>query len=140
MTACAQRRVRGAQRGRDRGSVSVVLLFLIVIVLLGGGLIVDGGRAMVARRHAANTAEAAARAAVSTATPVSGFNPTRARSAALQYAARAGVPAGDVKVFVGVDYVRVVIIEHRSVVFLILGGQSTMTVTATGTARVTYSN
>ena len=125
---------------RDRGAVSVMMLFLIVVVLLGGGLIVDGGRAMVARRHAANTAEAAARAAVSTATPVSGFNRTRARAAALDYAARAGVPASDVKVFVGPDFVRVVIIEHRSTVFLVLGGQSTMTVTATGTARVIYSD
>lgn len=140
MTACTRRRPEGVQRGLDRGSVSVVMLFLVVIVLFGGGLIVDGGRAMVARRHASNTAEAAARAAVSTATPVSGFNPTRARSAAMQYAARAGVPAGDVTVFVGADFVRVVIIERRSTVFLILGGQSTMTVTATGTARVTYSD
>jgi Flp pilus assembly protein TadG len=53
---------------RDRGSISVILVFLVVIALGGAGLIVDGGRAMSARRHASNTAEAAARAAVSTAT------------------------------------------------------------------------
>lgn len=124
----------------DRGSISVVMMLLLVIVLGGAGLIVDGGRAMTARRHAANTAEAAARAAVSTATPVSGFDPTRARSAALGYATRAGVAARDVKVVVGADFVTVTVTERRSTVFLILGGQSTMTVTASGTARVAYSD
>lgn len=125
---------------RDRGSISVVMMLLLVIVLGGAGLIVDGGRAMTARRHATNTAEAAARAAVSTATPVSGFNPTTARSAALSYAARAGVAARDVNVVVGADFVTVTVTERRSTVFLILGGKSAMTVTASGTARVVYSD
>jgi Flp pilus assembly protein TadG len=125
---------------RDRGSISVILVFLVVIALGGAGLIVDGGRAMSARRHASNTAEAAARAAVSTATPVSGFDPTTARAAALRYAARAGVPAADVQVEVGVDFVTVTITERRDTVFLILGGAETMTVRASGTARVNYSD
>ena len=125
---------------RDRGSISVILVFLVVIALGGAGLIVDGGRAMSARRHASNTAEAAARAAVSTATPVSGFDPTTARAAALRYAARAGVPASDVQVEVGVDFVTVTITERRDTVFLILGGAETMTVRASGTARVNYSD
>ncbi|MEQ1703172.1 MAG: pilus assembly protein TadG-related protein [Ilumatobacteraceae bacterium] len=125
---------------RDRGSISVVMMLLFVIVLAGAGLIVDGGRAMAARRHAANTAEAAARAAVSTATPVSGFDPTAARSAALSYAARAGLAASDVEIEVGVDFVTVTVTERRDTVFLILGGRSTMTVTASGTARVVYSD
>jgi Flp pilus assembly protein TadG len=123
----------------DRGAISVVLMLLSVIVLAGAGLIVDGGRAMSARRHAANTAEAAARAAVSSATPVSGFNPRTARAAALGYASRAGVAARDVQVVVGADFVTVTVTERRTTVFLILGGQSTMTVTASGTARVVYS-
>ncbi len=126
-------------RDRDRGAISVVMMLLLVIVLTGSGLIVDGGRAMSARRHAANTAEAAARAAVSSATPVSGFNPRTARAAALDYASRAGVRSRDVKVVVGVDFVTVTVTERRATVFLILGGQSTMTVTASGTARVVYS-
>ena len=125
---------------RDRGAISVVMMLLLVIVLAGAGLIVDGGRAMSARRHAANTAEAAARAAVSTATPVSGFNRRTARAAALGYASRAGVPARDVQVVVGADFVTVTVTERRTTVFLILGGQSTMTVTASGTARVVYSD
>lgn len=125
---------------RDRGSISVILVFLVIIALGGAGLIVDGGRAMSARRHASNTAEAAARAAVSTATPVSGFDPTAARAAALRYAARAGVPASDVQVEVGVDFVTVTITERRDTVFLILGGAETMTVRASGTARVNYSD
>jgi len=125
---------------RDRGTISVVLVFLVIIALGGAGLIVDGGRAMAARRHASNTAEAAARAAVSTATPVSGFDRTTARTAALHYATRAGVAASDVQVEVGVDFVTVTITERRETVFLVLGGKDTMTVRASGTARVTYSD
>lgn len=131
---------RDRDRDRDHGSVSVVMMLLLVMVLGGGGLIVDGGRAMVARRHASNTAEAAARAAVSTATPVSGFDRTKARAAALDYAARAGISAADISVEVGLDFVTVTVVERRRTVFLILGGQATMTVTASGTARVTYSS
>jgi hypothetical protein len=95
---------------------------------------------MVARRHASNTAEAAARAAVATATPVSDFRPELARRAAFAYARRAGVAAADVVVVVAADSVRVTITERRRTVFLILGGQSTLTVRATGIARVTYSD
>lgn len=124
----------------DHGAISVVLMFLLLIALGGAGLIVDGGRAMVARRHASNTAEAAARAAVSTATPVSGFDHEIARDAAIGYANRAGVAITDVEVEVGVDFVTVTVTERRSTVFLILGGQETMTVRATGTARVVYSD
>lgn len=125
---------------QDRGAISVVLMFLLMIAFAGAGLIVDGGRAMVARRHASNTAEAAARAAVSTATPVSGFDRETARAAAVEYANRAGAATADVEVDVGVDYVTVTVTERRSTVFLILGGQETMTVRATGTARVAYSD
>jgi Flp pilus assembly protein TadG len=127
-------------RNSDRGAISVVMMFLLVIALSGAGLIVDGGRVMVARRHASNTAEAAARAAVSTATPVSGFDRETARDAAIGYANRAGVATSDVEVVVGIDYVTVTVTERRSTVFLILGGQETMTVRATGTARVAYSD
>ena len=124
---------------RDRGAIAIVMVVLLVMVLGGAGLVVDGGRAVVARRHASNTAEAAARAAVSTATPVAGFDREVARGAAFSYAARAGVPAADIRVVVGVDFVTVTIVERRDTVFLILGGQETMTVQASGTARVTYT-
>ena len=40
----------------------------------------------------------------------------------------------------GVDFVTVTVTERRSTVFLILGGQETMTVRARGTARVAYSD
>ena len=128
------------RRPRDRGAISVVLLLLVVVALSGAGLVVDGGRALVARRHASNTAEAAARAAVATATPVSGIDQADAVAVALDYATRAGVPALDVHVTVGVDFVTVNIVERRPTVFLILGGQQTMTVQASGTARVTYTD
>jgi Flp pilus assembly protein TadG len=124
----------------DGGSISVVLVFLVLITLFGAGLVVDGGRAMTARRHASNTAEAAARAAVSTATPVSGFDQSRAREAALDYARRAGIADGDVLVEVRPDSVSVTVVEHRKTVFLVLGGQQTITVRATGTARIVYSD
>lgn len=127
-------------RETDGGSVSIVMMMLLVIALGGAGLIVDGGRAMVTRRHASNTAEAAARAAVSTATPISGFDREAARDAAIAYANNAGVQTSDVEVEVGVDYVTVTITERRSTVFLILGGQETMTVREAGTARVVYSD
>ena len=113
---------------RDGGAISIVMVLLLVMVLGGAGLVVDGGRALVARRQASNTAEAAARAAVATATPVTGFDRDVARSAALSYAARAGVPATDVRVVVGPDFVTVTIVERRDTVFLILGGQETVTV------------
>jgi len=128
------------KRETDRGAISVVMMMLLVIALAGAGLIVDGGRAMVARRHASNTAEAAARAAVATATPVSGFDRETARDAAVGYANRAGIATADIDVEVGVDYVTVTVTERRSTVFIILGGQETMTVRATGTARVAYSD
>lgn len=116
------------------------MVLLLGIVLAGAGLVVDGGRAMAARRHASNTAEAAARAAVSTATPVSGIDPDAARDAAVSFAARAGVPVTDVDVVVGADFVRVSVTERRTTVFLVLGGVETLTVQASGTARLQYSD
>src|SRR5688500_11577322 len=73
---------------RDRGSLSVVLMLMVVIVLAGGALIVDGGRALSARRHAANTAEAAARFAVTSQSLSTDIDPERARESALSYATR----------------------------------------------------
>lgn len=127
-------------RPHDRGAVSVALMLLVLLTLGGAGLVVDGGRAMSARRHASNTAEAAARAAVSTATPVASFDPVVARRAAIAAATRAGIPAADVTVVVGRDVVRVTIVERRRTVFLVLGGVSTLTVRAVGIARVVYSD
>jgi hypothetical protein len=77
---------------------------------------------------------------VATATPVSGFDTVSARAAAIEYVSRAGVAPSDVQVVVGVDSVSVTVTERRATVFLILGGQETMTVSATGTARVVYSD
>jgi Flp pilus assembly protein TadG len=124
---------------RDRGSIAVSLVLLLVIVLAGGGLILDGGRAMAARRHATNIAEAAARVAVSTASPVDPFDMAQARELAIDFAARAGIPAQDVSVVVAPDVVTVTITERRRAVFLAFGGAPTMTVHATGRARVVFS-
>ena len=123
----------------DRGSLSVTMMFLLVVSLAGGALVLDGGRAMVARRHAANVAEGAARAAVSTATPVQSFDMSAARDLAIDYARRAGIDPVDVQVVVQPDVVRVTITERRRTVFLAFGGQSTMTVHASAYARAVFS-
>lgn len=122
----------------DRGTLMVPLMLLVVIVLGGSALVVDGGRAMVARRHAVNVAEGAARAAVSTATPVSSFDPAAARRAALDHAARSGIAARDVSIEIGSDWVEVTIVERRMAVFLVLGGWSEVTVRGVGIARVVW--
>ena len=127
------------QTPRDRGAITVIMVMLMVIVFAGAALIVDGGRGMVARRPGWNTAEAAARAAVATATPVSGFDPVKARAAAYDYTRRAGIRASDVVVVVAADHVSVTVTERRRTVFLVLGGQEVVTVRATGTARLVYS-
>jgi uncharacterized membrane protein len=124
---------------RDRGDISVMAMVLLLMVFAAAGLIVDGGRVMVARRHASNVAEAAARAAVSTITPISDLDPVAARAAAFGYATRAGVAAADVEVVVGPQTVRVTVVERRRSVFLALGGVSVLTVRATGVARVVFS-
>lgn len=126
-------------KARDRGDISVMAMLLMLVVFAASGLIIDGGRAMAARRHASNTAEAAARAAVATLTPLSDLDPVAARAAAIGHATRAGVAATDVVVEVGSQSVRVTVVERRRSVFLALGGVSVLTVRATGVARVVFS-
>lgn len=126
-------------KARDRGDISVMAMLLMLVVFAASGLIIDGGRAMAARRHASNTAEAAARAAVATLTPLSDLDPVAARAAAIGHAIRAGVAATDVVVEVGSQSVRVTVVERRRSVFLALGGVSVLTVRATGVARVVFS-
>jgi Flp pilus assembly protein TadG len=124
---------------RDQGSIAVAMVLMIVLALAGGALILDGGRAMAARRHAANIAEAAARVAVSTATPTEAFDAAAARALAVDFAGRAGIAPADVAVVVSPDVVTVTITERRRAVFLAFGGVSTMTVRASGRARVVFS-
>jgi len=128
---------------RDRGSLTIIAILLTLVCLAGGALIVDGGRAMSARRHAAGTAEASARYAVATLSLASPADDTTIRARAVAFAARAGVSADDVDVtvFDAVDgpTVVVTITEHPTTVFLTLGGASTMTIHATGSARFVYS-
>jgi Flp pilus assembly protein TadG len=127
---------------RDSGSLSIVMIFLVIITLAGAALIVDGGRAMTARRHAANTAEAAARWEVASQSRSAGFDPEAASRTARSHAERAGVDPADVDVVVRYEpdpEVVVTITEHRNTVFLILGGADEMTVHATGSAIFVYS-
>ena len=126
-------------RRDDRGDLLVSLMLLVVVVLAGAGLIVDGGRVMAARRHASNIAEGAARAAVSSTTPVRDFQPDTAREAAIDHAVRSGISAGDVAVVVRDGSVTVTVTERRRSVFLMLGGWESVTVRGTGTATVVYS-
>lgn len=128
---------------RDRGSLSVMLTVLVLVTLAGGGLVVDGGRAMAARRHAANTAEAAARTAVSRSSLTAGFDPDRAVELAVDHAVRSGVDPADVDVTVrtgptGEPEVVVTVVERRTTVFLALGGAEQLTVRASGAATFLY--
>ena len=135
----AVRRGRGA-RTRLRplddadGSVSVALVLLLVIVLAGAGLIFDGAQFLAAERHASNTAEGAARAAVATGSPARGFDAAEARHAAIDHAVALGVAAADVRVtFPNATTVLVTITERRTSVFVL--GAATMTAHADGRAR-----
>lgn len=128
----------------DRGSLTIISMFLLVIALSGAALIVDGGRALAARRHAANTAEAAARFAVADQSLTGGFDENLAVAVARSHAQRSGVDAGDVTVAIRTDQagrpeVVVTVTEHPTTVFLVLGGRADMTVRATGAATFVYS-
>jgi Flp pilus assembly protein TadG len=133
----------GSPTARDRGSLSIMLVVLLVVTLGGAALIVDGGRAMAARRHAANTAEAAARTAVAEQSVTAGFDPDLAADLATDHAVRSGIPADDVAVSVrtgptGEPEVVVTITERRRAVFATLGGVDEFTVRATGAATYVY--
>lgn len=128
---------------RDRGGLTVALMLVVVMALGGASVIVDGGRALAARRHAANTAEAAARFAASTESPRHGFDAHEARTAAVAHARRSGVSERDVAVAISTDpdgrpVVSVTVTEHRDAVFAALGGVDRISVRATGVARFTY--
>lgn len=125
---------------RDRGSASVGLMLLVVIAIAGSGLIFDGARYLAAERHASNTAEAAARAAVENGSPSEGLREADARQAAISRAASAGVPASGVVVsFPSRDTVVVTITERRPTTFVRFGGAPTIIATAEGRARLEYS-
>lgn len=124
----------------DRGSASVGLVLLVVIVIAGAGLIFDGARYLSAERHASNTAEGAARAAVATGSPSDGLQAADARQAAVDHATALGVPASDVSVsFPTRDTVVVTITERRSTTFAKFAGASQIVATAQGRARLEYS-
>ncbi len=129
---------------RDRGVLTIITLLLVVVTLAGAGLVVDGGRALTARRHAANTAEGAARFAVSSQSPLTELDGAGAVADATSFAIRSGVEPSDIAVTVrytadGTAEVVVTITERPSAVFLALGGITTMSVHATGIARFLYS-
>lgn len=129
---------------RDQGSLSVVTMFLTVIALGAAGLVVDGGRAMAARRHAAGTAEAAARFAITRQSLTIGFDPTDAVEVARSYALRSGVAERDIAVEVrerpdGRPEIVVTITERPAAVVLGLAGVESLTVHATGSAIAVYA-
>lgn len=132
------KRVLARRDGRDNGSLSVAMVFLVLITLVGGGLLVDGGRALVARQHAFNVAQGAARAAAALSGPLTPVDASTARTAAIGYAQRAGVAANDVTVSTRNGVVTVTVVERRSAVFLALGGVQQMTVRATGVAELVW--
>jgi Flp pilus assembly protein TadG len=130
---------------RDRGALGIALALVVVVALGGAGLVVDGGRAMAARRHAAGTAEAAARSAVTRLSLRTGFDADVAEATARSYAQRAGIAPADVDVDIvtgptGTPQVNVTIIERRTAVFLALASVDEITVRASGSAIVVWSS
>jgi Flp pilus assembly protein TadG len=124
----------------DRGSASVGLILLTVIALAGAALIFDGARYLSAERHASNTAEGAARAAIATGSPGQGLNADLARQAAIDHAAALGINSADVQVsFPARDTVVVTITEHRPATFVRFTGSAELAATAEGRARLEYS-
>jgi Flp pilus assembly protein TadG len=124
----------------DEGSVSVGLVLIVVIALAGAVLIFDGARYLAAERHASNTAEGAARAAIATGSPSNGLDADVARQAAVDHAGLLGVDAVDVAVsFPTRDVVVVTITERRPATFVRFTGSASLVATATGTARLEYS-
>ncbi len=92
-------RRRGARRsGSEAGAVTAFVVVVVLVALLPvAGLVFDGGRTIVAKRHAINDAEQAARAGAQTidiATLRAGgpvrLDRRRARQAALAYLAAVG--------------------------------------------------
>ena len=135
----AGRNASGIAR-RDRGSVSVGLILLVTVALAGGALVFDGARYLAAERHASNTAEGAARAAVATGSPSSGLDADVARQAAVDHATRLGVRAADITVaFPARDVVVVTITERRSATFVRFTGSTELVATAEGRARLEFS-
>jgi Flp pilus assembly protein TadG len=126
------RRLRG-----ERGAIGVALAILMTGVLAAASLVVDGGRALAARRHAANVAEGAARAAVA-AQLGRDIDLRVAATAARRHAAAAGIAARDVAVSVSAGEVHVVVTERRTAVFLALGGVEDLTMRGQGAAQTTY--
>jgi Flp pilus assembly protein TadG len=124
-------------RGGDQGALGVALAILMTGVLAAASLVVDGGRALAARRHAANVAEGAARAAVA-AQLGRHVDPRLAAEAARRHAAAAGIAAADIDVAVYDDEVHVVVTERRAAVFAALGGVENLTMRGEGAARATY--
>ena len=118
-----------------------MVLIYLTIVLAGAALIFDGGNYFIADRHASNTAEGAARAAIATGSPSDGLNADVARQAAINHAAAVGIPAADVTVsFPDRDAVVVTITERRNAVFIRFTGSGTLAATAEGRARLEYSS
>lgn len=127
-------------RSDDAGSASIMLMFYVVIVLAAAALIFDGGNYLIADRHASNTAEGAARAAIATGSPSDGLTAAVARQAAVDHAAAVGVSASDVTVsFPARDVVVVSITERRDAVFVRFAGSATVAATAEGRARLEFS-
>jgi Flp pilus assembly protein TadG len=121
----------------EHGAIGIALAILMTGVLAAAALVVDGGRALAARRHAANTAEGAARAAVA-AQLGRDIDSIVATEAARRHAGAAGIDTADVAVSVADGEVRVVVTERRRAVFLGIGGVEELTMRGEGAARTTF--
>lgn len=124
---------------RDRGMVTAFITIFTLAIIFVTGLVLDGGNLLVARRQAANEAEAAARAgaqeideAVLRATGEAVLDEERAAVAAHAYLERIG-REGDVSV--SGNEVSVDLRLDRPLYILGIGGLADVTVEGSGSAR-----
>lgn len=124
----------------ERGSISLFAVVIATALFGAAGLVVDGGGGIRAAARASDIAEEAARAgAIAGETPgpggLVGLNAVRARDAAANWLAGAGVNPADAEITAGTDVVTVLVRLRRETTLLRLAGVTQLNVEGTGSAR-----
>jgi Flp pilus assembly protein TadG len=124
----------------ERGSISLVAVVIVTALFGAAGLVIDGAAGIRAASRASDIAEDAARAgALAGGTPgpggLVGIDAIRARDAAANWLASAGVNPGDAEITAGTDVVTVLVRFRRETTLLRLAGVTELKVEGTGSAR-----
>jgi Flp pilus assembly protein TadG len=124
----------------ERGSISLFAVVIATALFAAAGLVIDGAAGIRDASRASDIAEEAARAgAIAGETPGSGglvgLDVIRARDAAANWLADAGVNPADAEITAGTDVVTVLVHLRRQTTLLRLAGVSELNVEGTGSAR-----